>query len=526
VHYGIVNAQLHQLNVGTMNSPSKRAEQGLGTTGNWGIAIDGDSIPIDTKIKVVKHHETCAADEETTFNIGNNEAMTTGTVDGATTAYFQGMMASQAGAYKICVTGGTNWTDLPKQVGVARVRGNVGIPDATNFQKSVTLTTKFISDGNVTCCLSTTTLRQKTSEEIEACADRHGDEPLPQMASGNNDLAIKVDNVVSGTTVYFACTQPTTKAISNGGYTITSGGVSSFPAGPTNEYQNIPGFYRGYQYYATNTNYQTRKDRVYFYIAFYTNTNFKCCLQPVGLPDLSTTDEIYDNCPTDQGAVLSGSLRTRGDRSYGLAQYSSSPHAHSISGLAEGTIYNAFCGQRSGGAGSAPQTISNFIDTTGTNPGEEGWEVNKQNNGVATRGQFVTAGCAQQPTITDITTKSVNVATKWGLGSTQTRCCVTEEDVTFDDAEDVLACEKAPNGTQIPAAGTSVTRAAAAFEVAVTGLKENTQYYVTCAQARPSYCYQYQTGNWNCADSKGFLSNKVAFTTAGVTVAPSLDSMT
>jgi hypothetical protein len=96
VHYGLVNAQL---NVGTMNSPSKRAAQGLAGN-NWGIAIDGDSIPIDTKIKVVKHHETCAADEETTFNIGNNEAMTTGTVDGATTAYFQGMMASQAGAYK------------------------------------------------------------------------------------------------------------------------------------------------------------------------------------------------------------------------------------------------------------------------------------------------------------------------------------------------------------------------------------------------------------------------------------------
>ena len=244
VHYGLVNAQSY---VGMMNSPSKRAAQGLGTTGNWGIAIDGDSIPIDTKIKVVKHHETCAADQETTFDIGNNEAMVTGTVDGATTAYFQGMTAKNAGAYKICVTGGTGWTDLPKQVGVARVRGNVGIPDATNFQKSVTLTTKFISDGNVTCCLSTENLRQKTSEEIEACADRHGDEPLPQMASGNNDLAIKVDNVVSGTKVYFACTQPTTKAISNGGYSITNGGLRSYPAGPTNEYQNIPGFYRGYQ---------------------------------------------------------------------------------------------------------------------------------------------------------------------------------------------------------------------------------------------------------------------------------------
>jgi hypothetical protein len=245
VKYGLVNAQS---NVGTMNSPSKRAAQGLGTTGNWGIAIDGDSIPIDTKIKVVKHHETCAAVEESTFNIGNNEAMVTGTVDGATTAYFQGMMASQAGAYKICVTGGTGWTDLPKQVGVARVRGNVEMPDATNFQKTVELKTKFISNGDVDCCLSTTNLRTATSEEIEACENRHGNKPAAQTASNNNDVTIKVENVTSGTKVYFACTQPDTKAIANGAYSVTDGGLrNTGVAGATNEYQYIPGFYRGYQ---------------------------------------------------------------------------------------------------------------------------------------------------------------------------------------------------------------------------------------------------------------------------------------
>ena len=264
--------------------------------------------------------------------------------------------------------------------------------------------------------------------------------------------------------------------------------------------------------YSKTSSSETRKDTVRFHIAFYTSVAFKCCLQPLGLPALATTDNIYDNCPTDQGAVLSRTLSTRGDRRYGRSQYDS--NYHSINGLAEGTIYNAYCGQRSGGAGSAPQTLSNFIDTTGNDPGEEGWAVT---SGVATRGQFVTSGCAQQPITSDITTTSVQIATKWGLGSTQTRCCVTKEDVTFNDADDVLACAEAPNGTVIPATGTSVTRAAAAFEVAVSGLKENTQYYVTCAQARP---FLYSTY------SRGYLSNKVGFMTAGVTVDPSLDSMT
>ena len=55
VHYGLVNAQL---NVGTMNSPSKRAAQGLAGN-NWGIAIDGDSIPIDTATRVPRHSHPC-----------------------------------------------------------------------------------------------------------------------------------------------------------------------------------------------------------------------------------------------------------------------------------------------------------------------------------------------------------------------------------------------------------------------------------------------------------------------------------